>query len=174
MNNSIDFRIFTAIISLCLFFNITVNTYSQTAIKNARVFDGKKDIENCTVLFSNGKITAVGKNISIPGVSEIIDGRGKTLLPGLFDAHVHVITPQALKQCLIFGVTTVIDMFMSVQQMNYVKKKQASGSANDMAYLVSPGTLVTAPDGHGTQYGLPIPTITKPEEAETFVRENAQ
>jgi hypothetical protein len=38
-----------------------------------------------------------------------------------------------------------------------------------MATLISAGTLATAPGGHGTQYGLPIPTLTKPDEAQGFV-----
>jgi hypothetical protein len=38
-----------------------------------------------------------------------------------------------------------------------------------MASLSSAGTLVTAPGGHGTEYGLPIPTLAKPEEAQVFV-----
>jgi predicted amidohydrolase YtcJ len=35
---------------------------------------------------------------------------GGTVLPGLIDAHVHLV-PGALAQSLTFGVTTVLDMF---------------------------------------------------------------
>ncbi len=46
---------------------------------------------------------------------------------------------------------------------------QSVGKAADRADLFSAGTLVTAPGGHGTEYGVPIPTITGPEQADAFV-----
>jgi imidazolonepropionase-like amidohydrolase len=113
----------------------------------------------------------MGEKISIPRGAEIIDGQGKTLMPGLIDAHVHVWDESGLRQALVFGVTTVIDMFTSVEFMTRVKRKQAGGSTDDMSYLISSGVLATAPDGHGTEYGISIPTLTLPEEAPEFVDE---
>jgi hypothetical protein len=60
-------------------------------------------------------------------------------------------------------------MFTSVEFMTDVKKAQAEGGAEDMAYMISPGILVTTPGGHGTEYGVPIPTIKEPAEAQKFV-----
>jgi len=120
------------------------------------------------VLIQDDKIVDIGESIIIPDEAEVINGEGKTLLPGLIDAHVHVPSQQHLRQYLVFGVTTVVDMSMSIDLMKEIKELQASGNANDMAGI-SAGTLVTAPGGHGTEYGLDIPTITKPEEAQAFV-----
>ena len=39
------------------------------------------------------------------------------------------------------------------------------------ATLYSAGVLATAPKGHGTEYGIAIPTISSPEQADAFVRE---
>jgi len=142
---------------------------SATVIKNVRIFDGEKIFTVASVVFKNGRITAVGQKITVPEGAEVVDGKGQTLLPGLIDAHVHVGGKQNLKQALIFGVTTVVDMFMSVKTMADIKKLQLSSKANDRAYLISPGILVTVPGGHGTQYGLSIPTISKPEGAQEFV-----
>jgi len=139
------------------------------AIKDVRVFDGQKVMPQASVIIASGRIKAIGKNIALPPGAEIIDGRGKTLLPGLIDSHVHVISAQALEKALIFGVTTVIDMFMDVNLMKDIKQKQAKDQAQNMAYLVSAGTLATAPGGHGTQYGVKIPILTRPEEAASFV-----
>jgi hypothetical protein len=50
-----------------------------------------------------------------------------------------------------------------------VKNKQANGDLSDWADLLSAGALVTAAGGHGTEYGLKIPTITGPEEAQAYV-----
>jgi imidazolonepropionase-like amidohydrolase len=138
------------------------------AIKNVRVFDGNAVTQNATVLVENGLIKAVGKNLAVPAGAEVIDGAGHTLLPGLIDSHTHAFGP-VLKQALMFGVTTELDMFTSHQMAAQLRKQQADGLASDRADLFSAGTLVTAPGGHGTEYGMKIPTITGPEEADSFV-----
>jgi imidazolonepropionase-like amidohydrolase len=138
------------------------------AIKNARVFDGAAVLQNATVIVENGLIKAVGKNINVPAGTEVVDATGHTLLPGLIDSHTHTFGP-VLRQALMFGVTTELDMFTSYQAVAAWKKQQAEGKANDRADIFSAGTLVTAPGGHGTEYGLRIPTITSPEEADGFV-----
>jgi len=157
-------------VSVAPFTGAAENRPPALAIKNVRIFDGEKVIPSGTVVIEGGKITACGPQAAIPQNAEVIDGRGKTLLPGLVDAHVHIISPDNLKQALIFGVTTVIDMFTEVKNMQSLKKLQAEGKSQDMAYFISPGTLATAPGGHGTEYGFSIPTITRPQEAQDFVK----
>jgi imidazolonepropionase-like amidohydrolase len=44
-------------------------------------------IPNGTILFEDGRITAVGANVPIPGHAQRIDGTGKHIYPGLVDAH---------------------------------------------------------------------------------------
>ena len=74
-----------------------------------------------------------------------------------------------LKQCLAFGVTAVIDMFMSPQAMKAIKTAQSSAEPPPQAFLVSPGILCTVPGGHGTQFGLTIPTIEAGTDLQAFV-----
>lgn len=151
------------------FCSFASDTSKPVLIQNVRIYDGKQVIPMGDVLFSNGRIVKVGQNISPPQNAEIIQGDDRTLLPGLIDAHVHIWAEQQLKQSLIFGVTYVVDMFMYPTIMTDIKKKQAAGKAEDMAGLISPGILATAPGGHGTQFGLEIPTLQKPEETQSFV-----
>lgn len=47
-------------------------------------------IEDGTVVIENGKIAAVGRDIQTPAGAEIIDARGKYVLPGLVDPHSHL------------------------------------------------------------------------------------
>jgi len=49
----------------------------------------KGTIENGTIVISNGKITAIGKDISIPAGIKVIDTSGKYIMPGIIDTHVH-------------------------------------------------------------------------------------
>src|SRR3989442_681901 len=43
-------------------------------------------IENGTVVIQNGKISAVGTNVSVPAGAEKIDGKGLSVFPGMIDA----------------------------------------------------------------------------------------
>jgi imidazolonepropionase-like amidohydrolase len=138
-----------------------------TAIKNVRVFDGKRILASTTVLIAGDKVTAVGAG-RVPAGAEIIDGAGKTLLPGLIDAHVHIWDESGLRQAAVFGVTVLVDMFTSVEFASTVRRAQVTGP-RPMAHLVSSMTLATAAGGHGTEYGIKIPAIEKPEEAQAFV-----
>ncbi|MCP4674220.1 MAG: amidohydrolase family protein, partial [Deltaproteobacteria bacterium] len=70
---------------------------------------------------------------------------------------------------LVFGVTSVVDMFMNPATMKAIKDKQAVASDGSMATLISAGILATAPGGHGTEYGMSIPTVSGPDEARDFV-----
>lgn len=139
------------------------------AIRDVRVFDGEQVAERATVLVRNGTIVEVGADVEVPDEVPVVRGEGRTLLPGLIDSHVHTFG-NALPRALVSGVTTVLDMFTDHSQAALWRAEQrADGGAPGRADIFSAGTLVTAPKGHGTQFGLPIPTITSPDEAEAFV-----
>jgi imidazolonepropionase-like amidohydrolase len=132
------------------------------------VFDGKDVIEKASVLVRDGKIENVAVAMKIPAGAQVIDGKGRTLLPGLIDSHTHIYG-SGLQQSVQFGVSTDIDMFTSVELVKAMKDQHAAGPNPGRADLFSSGTLATVPGGHGTEYGLAIPTLTKPEEAQAFV-----
>lgn len=146
----------------------TPNTRSFL-VQNVRIFDGVADLGTGDVLVLEGKIAAVGKVENAPQGIERHEGKGMTLLPGLIDAHTHVIFPPHLQRAIVFGVSTELDMFCSHAMARYIRSKQAQQPSADAADLFSAGTLVTAPGGHGTQFGLPIPTLEKPEDAQAFI-----
>ncbi|MBA3913995.1 MAG: CIA30 family protein [Acidobacteriales bacterium] len=137
-------------------------------IRNARVFDGVRSLPATDVWVENGKIKAVGKALNVPADVRVVDASGDTLLPGLIDAHTHTYG-DALKEALIFGVTTELDMFTDPAYVRQVKQAEAQGKDLDLADLRSAGTLVTVPGGHGTEYIANVPTITAPGEAQAFV-----
>ena len=60
-------------------------------IKNATVWTNEKDgiLKESDVLIKNGKIAAVGKNLSDP-TARVIDGTGKHVTPGIIDEHSHI------------------------------------------------------------------------------------
>ena len=57
------------------------------AIRNARIVTvSGPDIENGTVVIRDGKIEAVGTNVSVPAGAQTIDGHGLFVYPGMIDA----------------------------------------------------------------------------------------
>src|SRR3954471_8875354 len=61
-----------------------------TLIRNATVMTVTKGTqENSDILLQNGKIAAIGKNLSAPAGAEVIDGAGKDITPGVIDPHSH-------------------------------------------------------------------------------------
>lgn len=141
---------------------------NEFVISDVRIFDGTRVIANGQVWVQDGTIKAVGADVKAPASVRSINGAGQTLLPGLIDSHTHAFL-SALKEALPFGVTTELDMFTDYKYAAQIKKEQSEGKDLDMADLRSAGTLVTAPKGHGTEYGMDIPTITSPNEAQAFV-----
>jgi len=78
----------------------------------ARIIDGtgKPAIENATLVIRNGHIEAVGKRVKIPAGAERIDATGKTIIPGLINAHGHLNTETQLGVYLRDGITTVLSL----------------------------------------------------------------
>lgn len=145
----------------------------RTRIHDVRVFDGERIIERASVLIDGDRIAADDAgpaDLTIPGV-------GRTLLPGLIDAHTHVFAGE-LERALAFGVTTELDMFCLPDQLT--AQREAARTRDDLADFRSAGTLATAPGGHPSQLltapGIaeldlaPFDTISAPEQAAEFVR----
>jgi imidazolonepropionase-like amidohydrolase len=137
-------------------------------IRNVRVFDGERVIPRASVLIANGKIEQVGPSLAAPAGATVIGGAGKTLLPGFIDSHTHT-WGTALRDAAVLGVTTVLDMFTDAKAAAEMRGLDSTAAGRQVADFRSAGVLATAPKGHGTEYGLPIPTLSTPNEAQAFV-----
>ena len=140
-------------------------------IQNVRLFDGEIVQEGMDVLFENGKVAKLQAHDPQRQADQIVKGKGKTLLPGLINAHVHIWFPAHLAEAAKAGVLTVMDMHASRFSIPILKALQDStGFAN---YL-SAGPGATIPGGHGTQFGMPTPTIDSVTSARTFTEDRVQ
>jgi imidazolonepropionase-like amidohydrolase len=83
-----------------------------------------------TVLFTGNRITAVGDDgaVKLPPGTEIMDITGQTVMPGLWDMHVHLSPPNDGILDLSAGVTTVRDMANDTDRLLEMKRHFDDGS----------------------------------------------
>ena len=85
------------------------------AFENVKLIpmDSERVVENQTVIVRDGKIETIGDSnqISIPSGARVIDGRGKYLMPGLVDMHVHIEYENDMLLWVANGVTSVRNMW---------------------------------------------------------------
>jgi imidazolonepropionase-like amidohydrolase len=109
----VTFACFFCVISLSagLFANDNPNSKVQAWV-GARIIDGtgKPAVENATLLVRNGHVEAVGTRVKVPRDAEKIDATGKTIIPGLINAHGHLNSEDRLGVYLRDGITTILSL----------------------------------------------------------------
>src|SRR5438445_5481352 len=62
------------------------------ALTGARVIDGtgRAPLEQATIVIANGRISAVGTGVKVPAGATRVDMSGKTIMPGIINAHGHM------------------------------------------------------------------------------------
>lgn len=131
----------------------------RIAFTNARIItmEGDKVIENGTILINGNKIEAVGAadKVSIPSGTKIYAAEGKTIMPGMVDAHAHVgafryglPTQQkwSFMANLAFGVTTAHDPSANTETVFTLSELQKSGQLVGPR-LYSTGFILYGGDG---------------------------
>lgn len=144
-------------------------------IRNVRLFDGTRVHSKADVLVEDGRVARIGRGLKARG-GTVVDGAGKTLLPGLIDTHVHAF-PGAAEDALRFGVTAEMEMFSMAPRegLHAAKKAREALGPTAKADMWSSGIGVTTPEGHPAKSAPPgmIPTLTNEGDAAAFVAERA-
>jgi hypothetical protein len=136
-------------------------------VKNARLFDPAtlKVTPDTTIVVRGNVIdmVAVGATFAPPSGATIIDAGGKTVIPGLWDMHVHLGGTDGLLD-IANGVTTVRDLANDIDYLNGLRKKFDSGAA------IGPHVLMAGfMDGPGPFAGPTKVLVSTPEEAVKWV-----
>jgi amidohydrolase family protein len=141
------------------------------AIEHVRVFDSEQALirEDQTVVLDGARIAQAGPSASvkIPGNAQRIDGSGKTLLPGLFDMHVHVQPVDGMLN-IASGVTTVRDMGNDMDELKHLQSLWDSGAAIG-PHLWKAGLI----DGHDPMQAPTGIYVDTPEQARAAVNQYA-
>ena len=147
------------------------------ALKNASVITmtvqgtGKSQIVD--VVLENGRISRVEQNAEIPSGAEVIDLRGKYVLPGLIDSHCHITysgghiqeevwlesherTLRAAHNAflvLLSGVTTIRDPG-GVDHIDVAVRNMINAGRLYGPRVVAGGQMIAMTGGHGWFFGL--------------------
>jgi imidazolonepropionase-like amidohydrolase len=137
-------------------------------IQHARLFDSETAAvkEGMSVLIANGRISSVGPDGSAKPAqgAEVLDARGKMLLPGLWDMHVHLGEWDDGVLHLAAGVTTVRDLGNDIDHLKDLRTKFDTGALAG-PHVVMAGFI----DGRGPYQGPSKVFADTPEEARAEV-----
>lgn len=160
--------IITALLAMLLAGTAAAQTPAEVLFRNVRVYDGKSDslTAPASVLVRGNRIAAVGQD-AVPSVTSatIVEGDGRTLMPGLIDAHWHTILirpnpEQAIygdigftnlvagaeaRATLMRGITTVRDM----GGPSFGLKQAIDSGVVEGPRIWPSGAMITVTSGHG-------------------------
>jgi imidazolonepropionase-like amidohydrolase len=138
------------------------------AFTHVRAFlDGNHFAEDQTIVVDKGVIATVGPagSVSVPKDAQLIDGQGKTLVPGLWDSHMHVQDDSTGPFLLALGITSARDPGNNNALTIARAKRRAQGEL--LFPNVYPSVLM---DGKGPNTAQAGTVVTSREEAIAAVR----
>ena len=144
------------------------NAPQQTLFRNVNVFDGKSDELNMAVdvLVEGNMIKSMGNGLAVAADVQVIDGGGRTLMPGIMDMHVHMalyrpvgilrdeltelevgaLGATRLENLLMSGITTVRDTCGASAHLQRVVDKWGALAG---PRIISSEACITQTGGHG-------------------------
>ncbi len=147
------------------------------AFAGVRVFDGARIREGQTVRVDGERIAHAGPaGAGLPArASRVVDGKGRSLLPGFIDAHVHLGLHEP-RTVLKGGVTTARDLGWPARQIFALRERLATGSQLGPR-LMAAGPMITARGGYPLRAGWAPPgtarEVVSPGHAREVVAELA-
>ncbi|MBV8859438.1 MAG: amidohydrolase family protein [Acidobacteria bacterium] len=137
------------------------------AFEHANLFDSEtgRTLPNTTVVVEGNRIKAVGPDgkVPVPKNAEVLDARGRTLMPGLWDMHVHLGPNDGLMH-VAAGVTSVRDMGNDIDALSALRKNFEAGEE------IGPRVMMAGlMDGRGPYTGPTKVLVDTEEEARAAV-----
>ncbi|MCX6012204.1 MAG: amidohydrolase family protein [Chloroflexi bacterium] len=145
-------------------------------IKGGTLIDGTgaPPVIDVDILIEGKNIKTIGKNLTAPAEDRVIDAKGKTVMPGLIDSHIHLwggitggmmewlMRPPELnlikaafdaRALLNAGYTTV--KCCGGTAGLHLRDSSAEGTLKGVPRIVASGPWITQTFGHGDQHNLP-------------------
>jgi hypothetical protein len=134
-------------------------------IHHARLFDPIKlaITEDTSLVIEGGTIKAVGRGLAVPAGADVLDARGRFVMPGLWDSHAHLFGRARPILQLAAGVTTV-------REMGNERDLPAQVRRFDAGLDVGPRALMTVRLGWDPTPGFPpVPQVRDADDARRIV-----
>ena len=110
---------------------LTADARAPVLFDHVRLFDADKGVflTHQAVLASGGKIVAIGKagSLKAPAGARVIDGSGKTLVPGIWDSHMHIGDDWDVLANMANGITSFRSPGTDLDRAVAVMPRRASG-----------------------------------------------
>lgn len=104
---------------------------TPTLVDRVTVFDSVagRYVPERAVLVADGKVSAMGAagTIKAPAGATVLDGRGKTLVPGLWDSHLHVGDDWNLLQNVATGITNYRSPGSMIEEAQSIVRRRGAG-----------------------------------------------
>jgi cytosine/adenosine deaminase-related metal-dependent hydrolase len=129
------------------------------AFKDVKLFDSDalKFRDHETVVVDSGRIVEVGENAKIPANAQVIDGTGKTLVPGLWDNHQHYGDDSTGPLLLASGITSVRDPGNQPEELMARKKRIDDGQL--LGQRIVPSLLIDGPGPYTAQVAVVVHNV---------------
>jgi imidazolonepropionase-like amidohydrolase len=138
------------------------------ALVGGTVVDGTggEPVRDATIVVADGSIVAVGPSaiVRVPIGAQRVDVRGRTIIPGLWDMHAHVMQVEWAPMYLATGVTTVRDMGNEIDFELPLRDAIRSGRAIGPTLLLAGLVDGPGPDAFG------VVTAGTPDEGRAVAR----
>jgi hypothetical protein len=149
--------------------SIRAGQAGRFAIVGATLVDGtgKPAVADSAVVVENGRIVAAGPraSVKVPSDAAVVDAKGKTVLPGLWDMHAHFEQVEWGPIYLAAGVTTVRDVGNELEFIEAVRDAVKNGHGLGPQLL-----LAGIVDGSGP-FGVGVERVDSPADARRWVGE---
>ena len=138
------------------------------AITGVTLIDGTgaAPVRDAAVVVRGGRIVAAGPRarVAVPAGARVIDGRGKYLIPGLWDMHAHYEQVEWGPIYLAAGVTTVRDVGNVLEFITGVRDAVRDGRG------IGPRMLLAGVVDGNAPLALGVQRVTTADEARSWVR----
>jgi imidazolonepropionase-like amidohydrolase len=109
---------------------LTAETRQPVLFRDVKIYDAdnQRFVAGQNVAVSDGKIVSVGATLpKLPAGARVIDGAGKTLVPGLWDSHMHVSDDFNALSEVALGVTSARNPGGSIELAVSQRDRRAKG-----------------------------------------------
>ena len=131
------------------------------AFTNVKLYDAdaRKFLDGMTVVVDHGIVADEGpaKNVKVPASAQVIDGTGKTLIPGLWDNHQHYGDDSTGPLLLASGITSVRDPGNQPEEL--MARKKRIDDRELLGQRIVPSLLIDGPGPYTAQVAVVVHNV---------------